>query len=207
MSPQDPPPRAIPSRGRTRARARPCRRRAVLLALGLLAGLADGLATRLGAAVDAPVPVGSMKASYLAKLPLFITWPENCFPDREAPVILGILGNDPFGSEFDGALRGLKNEGRGFEIRRFREPAGIEACHILFIGESEEARLPRVLAALEGRPVLTIGDTPGLALRGAMFNFIVEASRVRFECNREAVRKAGLRVNGKLLQISRIVRD
>lgn len=182
---------------------------AMLLVAWTAGGPLLGRTAGAGAAdvAEAPPTVVGVKASYLTKLPLFVTWPARVFPDRSAPVVIGILGDDPFGSWFDDAVRTLQTDGRGFEIRRFKEFEGLEVCHILFVGSSETGRLPRLLAVLRDRPVLTVGDLPGFAAQGGMFNFIIEEDRVRFECNREAVRRAGLKVSGKLLQISRIVRD
>lgn len=180
-----------------------------LALLGFLAVLAGprSPAAMEGNRLAAAANVIDLKASYLTKLPLFITWPDGVFSDRNAPVIIGILGDDPFGPAFDSALRSMRADGRGYEVRRFTALGGVEACHILYIGRSEQGRLAEILKAVRSLPLLTIGDFPGFALGGGMFNFILEEGRVRFECNREAVRRGGLKVSGKLLQISRIVRE
>jgi hypothetical protein len=179
------------------------------LALGAGGGLGGSSASAMeGVQVAATVSEPDLKASYLTKLPLFVSWPEGTFPTRGSPVVIGILGDDPFGPAFDVALASLRTGERPFQVRRFAEIAAVDGCHILYVGRSEQGQVGALLAAFGRRPVLTVGDFPGFAVAGGMFNFAVgDDGRVRFECNREAVRRGNLKVSGKLLQISRIVRD
>lgn len=160
-----------------------------------------------GSVLGATANIADLKASYLTKLPLFLTWPEGVFSDRTAPVVIGILGDDPFGPAFEAALRPMRVDGRPYEVRRYADLSRIEGCHILYLGKSEQGRVAEVLKAVGNRPVLTVGDFPGFAAAGGMFNFILEEGRVRFECNREALLRGGVKASGKLLQISRIVRE
>lgn len=78
---------------------------------------------------------------------------------------------------------------------------------MLFIPSSETARLPGVLAALRGRPVLTVSETPGGAERGAVLNLILEQSHVRFEINIDAAQRSGLSISSQLLKLACITHD
>lgn len=148
-----------------------------------------------------------LKAGFLVKLPMFVTWPPVPAGDSQAPIVIGILGEDPFGAMFDATLKPLRTDGRPFAVRRFRDLADLGDCHILFISRSEQGRWAEIFKKLGNRPVLTVADLPGFAARGGMFNCFVENGRLRFECNREAIQRGGLKVSGRLLQIARIVRD
>jgi hypothetical protein len=55
-------------------------------------------------------------------------------------------------------------------------------------------------------PVLTVGDFEGFAGRGGTIGFIRQENRVGFEINEESARKAGLKVNAKLLYLGKSVR-
>lgn len=148
-----------------------------------------------------------LKAGFLVKLPLFVNWPPASAGDPQAPIVIGILGEDPFGAMFDATLKPLRTDGRPFAVRRFSDLADLGDCHILFISRSEQGRWDEIFKKLGNRPVLTVADLPGFAARGGMFNCFVENGRLRFECNREAIQRGGLKVSGRLLQIARIVRD
>ena len=91
--------------------------------------------------------------------------------------------------------------------RRFSRIEDTVGCHILFIGSSEKNRLGEILLALKGQNVLTVGDTPGFAERGAMINFRIEDSKVRFEINVDAAERAGLSVSSNLLKLATIVKE
>lgn len=172
-------------------------------------GFGPGAAVSSHAADDRSEVVSEtdIKASFLVKLPMFVTWPATPGRDREDPIVIGILGEDPFGETFDATIKPLRFEGRPFAIRRFPDVAALGDCQILFVGRSVQKQWPEVFRKLAGKPVLTISDASGFAVQGGMFNFVAEGSRVRFECNREAVQRAGLKVSGRLLQISRLVRE
>jgi hypothetical protein len=84
-------------------------------------------------------------------------------------------------------------------------PADPGACDVLVIEASETGSLPRLLDTLVRQPVLTVGDTEGYGQRGVMVNFYLDQSRVRFEINLAAARRAGLRISSQLLKLARIV--
>ena len=76
---------------------------------------------------------------------------------------------------------------------------------MLFIGSSEKDRLERLVQAVGGLGILTIGDTEGFARQGVMVNFYMENKKVRFEINPKAAGRAGLKISSNLLRIARIV--
>src|SRR5689334_17114844 len=88
-----------------------------------------------------------VKMAFLFNFAKFVEWPGDAFTDANAPVILGILGDDPFGSALE-TVRGRTVNGRKLLINRFRDVDDIRACHILFISNSERNRLPRILTFL-----------------------------------------------------------
>jgi hypothetical protein len=73
---------------------------------------------------------------------------------------------------------------------------------VLFIGSSEERNIHRIMRALQGTSILSIGDTTGFARQGVIINFYLEQKRVRFEVNAAAARQAGLVISSKLLKLA-----
>ncbi len=176
-------------------------RRRLLAALGLLLGLA---ATPAGAASPATTEY-QVKAVFLFNFAQFVEWPAEGFPASNAPLVIGVLGTDPFGRALDEAIRGESVGAHPLAVRRFTRLEEIETCQILFICASEAARLDQVLARLNNRPVLTVSDVEGAALRGVMIRFVPENNRLRLRINLEAARHAGLQVSSKLLRRAEIV--
>jgi len=116
-----------------------------------------------------------------------------------------ILGDDPFGSRLDEAVRGEQIDQHPLLIRRFRDVGEVGDCRILYIDRSKNAQLGQILAALEHRSTLTASDLDGSAERGVMIQFVTENNRIRLRINVEAARAAGLTVSSKLLRPAEIV--
>jgi len=145
----------------------------------------------------------AIKAAFLYKFLFFVTWPEGAFGNAE-PVILGIVGRDPFGDAFDDIEDKPCGPGnRSLRIRRLashRVSPGIEDCHLLFIGDSDKADVQEILKRLSGRPVLSIAEHPGFLEAGGMVNLVIRDRKVRWELNQAAIQRAGLRAQAQLLR-------
>ena len=172
-----------------------------IVAIGIL-----GLAPRLLAQGASPTEY-QIKAAFLYNFARFVEWPASALPDSARALILGILGEDPFGPEIDRIVEGKTVNGRRLEIRRLKDTDSLNGCHILFVSTSEGRRLPRILEALRLLPVLTVGDFESFAGRGGIIDFVLEENRIRFEINQEAAERAGLKISSKLLKLATLVRE
>jgi hypothetical protein len=157
-----------------------------------------GLAS--AAAQTASAPEYQVKAGFLLNLAQFVSWPSQS-PD--APFVIAILGEDPFGSYLDETMRGEKVNKRSLTIQRFRrrEP---RTCNILFISQSERDRVAQILSNLKGRSVLTVSDLDGFTELGGMIQFFTEKNNIRMRINLDAVKAANLRVSSKLLRVAEV---
>jgi hypothetical protein len=170
--------------------------------------LAIGLAL-LGAR---PVTAQSVRASasevqavFLFNFAQFVDWPAEAFPDPQAPLVIGILGKDPFGNFLDETVRGEKVRGRAFKVERYRRVEDVKDCHILFISRSEAKRLDGILAALKGRPILTVSNGDDFDRPGGIIRFILDESKIRLSVDLEAAQGARLTFSSKLLRSAEIV--
>jgi hypothetical protein len=146
-----------------------------------------------------------VKAVFLFNFAQFVDWPPAVFADTQAPFVIGVLGEDPFGSILDDTLRGEMLGERAIVIRRYRRREDIDQCHILFISRSEDARIESIVQSARGRHILTVSDTVGSALRGVMIRFVTEKNRIRFRINLDAAKADGLVISSKLLRPAEIV--
>lgn len=156
-------------------------------------------------AQDQPSPEYQLKAVFLFNFAQFVDWPATAFPTASTPLVVGILGDDPFGSYLDGLVVDEKIQGHPLIVRRFRRAADLEFCHVLFISASESGRLPEILAALKSRSTLTVGDSPEFNRNGGMIRFVSEAGKIRLRINVEVAKACGLTLSSKLLRPATIV--
>jgi hypothetical protein len=199
--------------------------------MGLFFGILLMLAAPLAgtpAAADASLDTVAVKAGYLLTLAEFVEWPATAFPDTATPIVLGVLGEDPFGPELE-KLRGRKVDGRTIEIRRFKgslefrgeETPGrrqedlaqkrsrkireLKACHILFIGSSEKDFLAAILKSVKDASVLTVGELSEFTRSGGVVGFAGSGGRIGIEINLSAAEEARLKFSSKLLSMARVI--
>lgn len=145
-----------------------------------------------------------LKATFLYHLAQFVDWPPEAFPTEETPLVIGVLGADPFGKVLDDIVDGESVKNRKLAVQRFRTLEEVKLCHILFISQSEAARLDPILASLKERSILTVGDTEGFAQRGGIVRFLPEKNKIRLRINVDAAKAASLTISSKLLRAAEL---
>src|SRR2546430_867752 len=108
----------------------------------------------------------AFRTSSAVKGSQFVEWPAQAFASQRSPLVIGVLGSDPFGAALDEVVRGEVVNGRTLEVRRYQRVEEVKDCHILFISRSERPRLEQILAHLQGRSVLTVSDLEDFARQG-----------------------------------------
>jgi hypothetical protein len=143
-----------------------------------------------------------VKAVFLYNFTQFVGWPA-ATPAR-APIVIGILGDDPFGSYLDDTVRGEKVGDRPLVVRRYRRLEDVDDCQILFISRSEAIRFDQIAARLKDRSILTVSDADQSGKRGGIVRFVTENDRVKLRINATSARIAGLTISSKLLRVAEI---
>ena len=145
-----------------------------------------------------------LKAAFLYNFAKFVEWPAGTFPDDGAPIIVAVVGDDPFKGLLD-ALAGKSANGRQVVVRRLNVGQDLRSCQVLFIGSSEKKRLVQIMASVAGTSVLTVGEMEGFVNLGGMIRLTMEESKVRFEINAGSAKRAKLRISSKLLSLAKEV--
>jgi hypothetical protein len=157
------------------------------------------------AAQAAPSREYQVKAVFLFNFTQFVEWPAAAFPGPNAPLVIGVLGNDPFGPYLDETVRGERVAERPLEVRRYRRVEDIETCHVLFISRSENSHLDQILSSLRDRTILLVGDADDFVQRGGMIRLGAAQRNVRLIINVDAARRANLTISSKLLRAAELV--
>src|SRR5205085_5344696 len=89
-----------------------------------------------GAAPLEPSEYG-LKSMFLYQFCRFMEWPNSAFSSPNDPLIIGVVGDDPFGSLLNEAVEGETYHGRPIRIEHYRNAREIKRCHILFVSRSE----------------------------------------------------------------------
>jgi hypothetical protein len=148
-----------------------------------------------------------LKAAFLFNFVQFAHWPENAFDDNESPLVIGVLGHDPFGDSLDELVRGEVVNGRALRVVRFADPKDVRECHLLFIGEQDDARLGALLENIRTRPILTVGEGDTFLAHGGVIQFFTQNNRIRLRINLDAATTAQVTLSSKLLRPAQVVRS
>ena len=138
------------------------------------------------------------KANFILSFCRLSNQPEMPIQSPDENLVIGVLGEDPLTPYID-ALAGEKCRKHDIEVAHYSITDDYTQPRALFIGSSEQHRLADILARLNGKSVLTIGDFEGFAEAGGMVGFtyldmpkstLPNARRVRFKINPEVAEAA-----------------
>jgi len=146
-----------------------------------------------------------LKAAFLFNFAQFVEWPSEAFPEASTPFVICVLGDDPFGKSLDEIVANEVIRKRRIVVQRHRDVQEISICHILYVGASETPRLNHILAALDGKHILTVGETDFFTTHNGIIQFRLIENKLRLRINVEAARMAKLSISSQLLRQAEIV--
>jgi len=155
-------------------------------------------------------PPDMLKAAFVLNFLKFAEWPAEATVSRDAPMVVAVVGDGELATALRTVLNGQTVRGRQVTVRTFPDTAQWRDAAMpgqaLFVTPAAQPAWAEIRAALAGRPVLAVSETPGFCAAGGMLNLYERQSRIRFEANPEAAEKAGLRLRAELLRLATIVK-
>jgi hypothetical protein len=154
----------------------------------------------------APVPGEyQVKAVFLFNFTHFVEWPADAFAGPAAPFVIGVLGQDPFGSALDEAVRGETVNGRPLVVQRYSGITDLKPCQILFIDRSIDGEMEKALASVGHQRTLTVSDLDSATAHSVIIRFLNENRKIRLQINVDSARNAGLTISSKLLRPAQVI--
>lgn len=173
-------------------------RRLMLVPLMLLA-LAGGVRAQESAPSEY-----QLKAAFLFNFGKFVSWPAGDFSREDAPLVIGVFGDNPFRDDLKNMIAGKSINGHPVVFRMVTAPADAKNCHILFVSASAQKDAAGIPGTLHGVNVLTVTENMAhFAQSGYAINFVMEEGKVRFEINNAAAAQAGLTISSKLMSLAK----
>jgi hypothetical protein len=143
--------------------------------------------------------------SQLLHFAQLVEWPDRVLP-AGAPIVIGIVGEDPFGHTIDEMTACMRANGHPFAVRRLQWNDVLTNCQVVYISNSEIEHVDAILAATRGSSVLTVACVDRFAARGGMIEVLPVQGGFDFDVNPAAAAEAHLEMSSKLLQLARSVR-
>ncbi|HVU31851.1 MAG TPA: YfiR family protein [Opitutaceae bacterium] len=159
-------------------------------------------------ATAAPEPSSArslqVTAVFLFNFAQFVRWPPAAFSGPHSPIVIGVLGDDPVERYLDEVVRSESIGGRPLVARHFRRLEDVGPCHVLFVGRAAVDRISGLMRTVQGRSVLTVGETPDFLAQGGMIRLVFGEHRTRIRINLRAAEAARLTISSKLLRLAEI---
>lgn len=147
-----------------------------------------------------------VKAAFLLSFVTYTEWPASVFEGPSSPLRICVVGDDPFEGSLGRTVQGETVAGHPLVTKHLSSGEDTAGCHLLFVPRSAEDYNGAGERWTLGNPILVVGESEALWRHGAIISFAVDEGRVRFDVNRTAAQRSGLRLSSKLLRIARLVR-
>ncbi|MBT5705318.1 YfiR family protein [Verrucomicrobia bacterium] len=149
---------------------------------------------------------GEAKGLLLYNFAKFTTWPSQAFTGDHSPLIVGVIGPNPFGNILND-IKGKKVKGRKIEVRHFDTPRDYSKSHILFCNVRSARALKDLIEELdlEAQHVLTVGDFSDFALNGGVIGLTFSGNRLALEINQKAAKRAKIYLSENLVRLAKRV--
>ena len=147
----------------------------------------------------------ALKAAFLFNFAKFVEWPAD--PSGSSPLTLCVLDDASVEDALVQLVNGGLPTGRVVTLLKGARNRPLRGCHLIYISDSEPARVAATIEELKATPVLTVGDGESFARVGGMIGLFVEDGRMRFAINPNAAHRAGLRLSSQLLKLAKIVKE
>lgn len=147
-----------------------------------------------------------VKAAYLFNFVKYVEWPADRFANAESPIVVGVLGRNPFATEFDRIVENRTVNGRAVRLRELRTPDEAGQVHLLFVPAGEEMLFGDVAGSLQSVAVVTVGESDRFTTLAGMITFTRAADKVRFSINLATADHARIKISAQLLKLATEVR-
>jgi hypothetical protein len=147
-----------------------------------------------------------IKAEVIERITRLVTWPSSVFESDSSPFGVCLYGSSPLTRELEHLAVRSRIKNRAARIIRLDSSTTLKDCHLLYVAAVEGAELYGIASRSRGKPILSVGDRPGLASAGLLVNLVVgDEGRIRLELNRDVARDSGLKFSAKLMLLARLV--
>jgi hypothetical protein len=149
-----------------------------------------------------------VKATFVFQFSRYAEWPAaTTAAHRQVPFKVCTVSDGTFDRSLNKVLEGETFSGRPMVHKVLDGLEEAKGCQILYIGDIEPERARSLLAAVDGQPVLTVGEGPDFLKWGGQIRLVRDDKRVRFDVNLTAARQNNIVLRSQLLRIARKVVD
>lgn len=153
------------------------------------------------AKTDEPRRLEEVIAGYLAVFARNVTWPGKARAPGQA-LRIGVFADRGIYPTIARDLTGGGGAGHALEAVPVRGLGDVVGCQVIYLHNPTAEFLTGILAAISGKPVLTIIYSEDRKVRGGVIELFTDRGSLKYLLNPRELRVAGLRPSPELLQFS-----
>ena len=144
----------------------------------------------------------TVRVAYLYSLIKFVDWPT---PQND--LLIGYVGSQATGETLLKSLDGRKSDARTLHVVLSPSDDMLEKCEIVYFGDATPENIRKTLAKVDGRPVLTLGETDSFPRRGGMIGLVKDEDHIEIVVNLQSAQRSGVKISSRVLNLATIVRS
>lgn len=146
-----------------------------------------------------------LKAVFLFNFTQFVDWPPSSFGSDNSPLVIGVIGENPFGNFLEQTVSGENKDGHPVVVQYYQDEEDASSCHILFINTKEPEKCREVIAAIKGKNILTVSDVADFTNQGGIVRFFTSNNKIKLQINLSACKATDIVPSSKLLRLAEII--
>lgn len=155
---------------------------------------------------EAPTDLIEVRAVWLERFTRYIDWPANSRVGDPKIAFTLCVWHDPAVTKLAQQLYADQRiKEKAVQVIELIQPAAAIDCDLLYFPNAPERDWSKFSQALSAQPILVVTVNPAGAERGTHINMYEEQGYQRFEIDVEQMKRIGLSVRSRLLQVARIV--
>jgi len=136
---------------------------------------------------------------YIYNFTKYIQWPTD---KQSGDFIIGVVGKSAMLEELQSIAASRTVGSQKIVIKEFSNATDVDNCHVVFIPSNKSNLLGELSTKFGNKPVLIITEKTGLGKQGSNINFVLIDGKLKYELNKEAIEKTGLKVSTELTKLA-----
>jgi hypothetical protein len=132
-------------------------------------------------------------ALYIYNFVRYVEWPVS---SQNGNFVIGVVGESPISDELEKIIVGKKVNNQAVILKKISNTDQATFCHVLFISEKYCDKVDGVTNSKNN--TLMICERKGVVSKSSAISFIRQDTKIKFEINKENIKKSGLYVNNQL---------
>lgn len=148
--------------------------------------------------------VDKYKSLFTLNFIRYIGWPEEA---KQGDFVIGVLKNTSLAEQLITNTQGKKFGYQNIVVKEFKKIEEVSNCQILYVGSYANYHKNAAILAgkLNKKNSLVITESEGAISDGAMINFVIVDSKLKFEVSSSNATDFGLQISNSLLTMGQAI--